>query len=397
MNTGKIILNPGEERRLLAGHPWVYNNEVARLSGTIHSGDIVSVYSAQGEWIGQGFLNTESKIFVRLLSRSEATIDLDFYKEKLQVAKTLRLEAGYLDTYRAFFAEADGIPGLIVDKYGDYLSVQFLSLGIDRRKQDIVSLLRELYHPVGIVERSDSPVRDKEGLPRESGILFGSIPERVLTYEGECRFFVDLLCGQKTGSYLDQARNHLAIRPYCQNKRVLDCFSHAGHFAIQAARAGARSVTAVDRSEDACLTIEQNQTENQVQLTIVKADVFDYLQQEIDRQASFDLVILDPPAFTKTKTKLPQAKMGYRHINRMALDLLTEGGILVSASCTQHLSLTEFLDVIREAAVDAKKQVQLLELKTQGPDHPALLSYEESLYLKFVILRVTSLSGVMTG
>jgi len=391
MNTGKIILNPGEEKRLLDGHPWVYNNEVNRLLGRIQSGDIVSVYSYQGDWIGQGFLNTQSKIFVRLLSRSEAPIDLDFFRRKLIIAKENRIQAGYQDTFRAFYAEADGIPGLIIDKYGEYIAVQFLSLGLDLRKQEIVSLIQEVYQPKGIYERSDSPIREKEGLPSVSGNLFGTTPKWVVTNEGECRFLVDIQEGQKTGTFLDQTQNHLAIRPYCSHKRVLDCFSHAGHFAIQAAHAGAQSVTAVDLSEDACQMIQKNQEENAVDLTIVKRDVFEFLQTEIQQKATYDLIILDPPAFTKTKNKLPQAKKGYKHINLQAMRLLTEGGILVSASCSQHLLLTDFLEVIREAAAEAKKQVQLLELKIQGSDHPALLNLESSFYLKFLIMRVSSL------
>jgi len=388
MNSGKIRLNPGEEKRLLKGEPWVYNNEVNQLLGPIQSGEIVSVYSYEGQYIGQGFLNTKSKIFVRLLSRKEEPIDQSFFAEKLNFANRLRIEAGYEDAYRAFFAEADGIPGLIVDKYGDYLAVSFLSLGIDRLKDEIVVLLDQLFHPKGIYERSDSPIREKEGLLQIHGLLMGTVPDWVKTREGDCQFLVDIKSGQKTGTYLDQSKNHLAIIPYCKDKRVLDCFSHAGHFAIQAKCAGARAVTAVDISHDACDLIRRNQQLNNVSFPIVEADVFDFLEAEIDKGNRVDLVILDPPAFTKTKTKLPQAIKGYKQINRQAMRLLEDGGYLVSASCSQHLSLNDFLDLIRDAASDIGKQVQLVDLRIQGQDHPVLLSSETSLYLKFLILRV---------
>jgi len=391
MSDCKVYLNKNEEDRIIRGHAWVFSNEVSRLEGKVQSGDIVSVYSHAGLFLGQGFLNTASKIFVRIVSRSEAKIDEEFFRRKLVSAKYLRVEAGFGETYRAFFAEADGIPGLIVDKYSQYLSVQFLTLGVDIRRDMFIRLLVGIYQPLGIYERSDVAVREKEGLPERTGVCYGEIPAEVEIREGDLSFLVDIQNGQKTGTFLDQSRNHQAIRSYCPGKRVLDCFSHNGNFALQAKAAGAEEVIAVDLSREACATIARNAELNKLEITIVQADVFEFLRKEIQNSRPYGLIVLDPPAFTKTRQKLPQALRGYKDINLQAMRLLEDGGILVSASCSHYLDLFTFMDVLGEAAMDAGKSLKLLEIKTQAPDHPALIGSEETLYLKFLILKVDTL------
>lgn len=390
MNRLQIYLNPHEEERIEAGHPWIYNNEVNRMVGKIESGEIAEVYTFDGRFLGQGFLNSASKIFVRMISDTRDEIDTEFFRKRIQVANQMRLDSGKKDTYRLFFAEADGIPGFIVDKYNDYLSIQILILGIEKRKASFVQILVDLFHPKGIYERSDVAIREKEGLPLEKGLLYGDVPDEVVITEGECQFIVDLKNGQKTGTFLDQTANHLAIIPFARNQKVLDCFSHIGNFAIQAKHAGASVVEAVDLSKDACDSIRKNALLNQLEIDIIQIDVFRFLRQKVAEGNRYGLIILDPPAFTKSKTKVDQAYKGYKEINLQALHLLEEGGYLVSASCSQHFSLDLFLSMIQDAAKDAKKRVQLLQLNIQGTDHPTLIGSEETLYLKFVILRVFS-------
>ncbi len=391
MNECKIYLNKTEEDRIRLGHAWVFNNEVNRIEGQIKSGDIVSVFTHNAEFLGQGFLNTHSKIFVRLLSRNEIEIDEEFFRSKLIKANEKRIETGFNKTYRAFFAEADGIPGLIVDKYDDYLSVQILSLGVEIRKDMFIKLLVEIFCPKGIYERSDVSQRVKEGLELTQGILYGEVPDKIFIKEGDLQFAIDIKTGQKTGAFLDQSANHLAIIPYAKNKIVLDCFSHIGNFALQAKHAGAKKVIAVDISKEACDRIGENARINKLDIDVVEADVFKYLREAQTLGDKFDMIILDPPAFTKTRTKLAQAIKGYKEINLQAMKLLSDGGFLVSASCSHYLSLENFLEVLTEAASDAKKQVQLCELKVQASDHPALLGSEETMYLKFLILRVNDI------
>ena len=253
MNECKVYLNKGEDERIRRGHVWVYSNEVNRITGPIESGNLSDVYTFSGDYLGQGFLNTASKIFVRILSRNpDDVIDNVFFRKRLEAAKTHREDAGLTDTYRACFGEADGIPGLIVDKYSDYLVVQFLSLGVEKRAKAITESLVRIYKPKGIYERSDVPAREKEGLEQRTGLLYGDVPDRVEIKEGGLGLLVDLKNGQKTGSYLDQRENHLAITSFVKGKRVLDCFSHDGNFGLQAKLAGARAVICVDISKDAC-------------------------------------------------------------------------------------------------------------------------------------------------
>ncbi len=393
MEQCKVYLDQGEEKRIIDGHPWIYNNEVARIEGDIKSGDVVSVFTASGTFIGQGFLNTASKIMVRMLTNTALEVDVDFFRSRLYCAQKARLDSGYSGSFRAFFAEADGIPGLVVDKYEDYLSVQFLTLGVDKRKAMFVDLLKEIYHPLGIYERSDVPIRAKEGLEPVKGLLYGVLPQEVIIREGNASFIVDIANGQKTGAFLDQSRNHLAIVPFAQGRKVLDCFSHDGNFAIQAGLAKAAHTTAIDISSEAIERIHQNAKLNNVQIEAIRAEVFTFLSESLQAGNRYDMIILDPPAFTKTANKVDQAMKGYLQINHVAMKLLQDDGILVSASCSQHIGIEMFIGMLKEAAAKASKKVQLVDFRIQSGDHPQLLGADETAYLKFAICRVYDNQG----
>jgi 23S rRNA (cytosine1962-C5)-methyltransferase len=389
MNNCKITLKPKEELRVVQGHSWVYNNEISRIEGEIKSGALADVYAANGSFVGRGYLNTASKIFVRILSRTQTEIDEAFFRGLIHRANQSRLDLGYQNSYRAIFAEADGIPGFIVDKYGDYLVIQVLSLGIDLRKEMFIRLLVEEFHPLGIYERSDVSVRIKEGLDEFKGVVYGTVPNPVLIQENELFMMVDIINGQKTGTFLDQQANHAALRPYVKEKNVLDCFSHTGGFGLHAAKYGAKAVTCVDISSLAVLQIEANAKQNGLlQISCLKADVFALLRNYQKENKIFDVVILDPPAFTKNLENLEKAYAGYKEINLQAMKIIAPGGYLVTCSCSHYMTPELFLAMLLEAANDSDRIVQMVEFRTQGKDHPTLLGSEESLYLKCVILRI---------
>jgi len=389
MNECKVYLNKGEDERIRRGHVWVYSNEVNRITGPIESGNLSDVYTFSGDYLGQGFLNTASKIFVRILSRNpDDVIDNVFFRKRLEAAKTHREDAGLTDTYRACFGEADGIPGLIVDKYSDYLVVQFLSLGVEKRAKAITESLVRIYKPKGIYERSDVPAREKEGLEQRTGLLYGDVPDRVEIKEGGLGLLVDLKNGQKTGSYLDQRENHLAITSFVKGKRVLDCFSHDGNFGLQAKLAGAREVICVDISKDACQRIAENALHNGLVVDTIEANVFNYLDDAVAHKEKFDVVILDPPAFAKKRSHLEKAEKGYYDINMKALELVKDDGYLVTSSCSHYLSLEKMLEILGDAARKCEKTLHMVKFSLQRGDHPVLIGSDETLYLKFLILRV---------
>jgi 23S rRNA (cytosine1962-C5)-methyltransferase len=390
MQTCQIYLKPKEEIRIIQGHPWVYSNEIEKIEGPIKSGDIAYVYSYKNQFIGKGYLNTSSKIFVRILSRDEqAEIDEEFFRRLLHKSNQSRIDLGYQNSYRVLFGESDGIPGFIVDKYGDYLSVQILSLGIDLRKEMFIRILVDLFHPQGIYERSDVPVRKKEGLELFKGVIYGNVPDTTLIKENELIMEVDIINGQKTGSFLDQQDNHNALKPYVKGKSVLDCFSHIGGFGLHAAYHQASEVTCLDISEHAVLQIEKNAKLNHLKnVKAIKADVFEQLRIYQSTQQKFDIVILDPPAFAKKIDDVKKAYQGYKEINLQALKIINDNGYLLSCSCSHYMTPALFLDMLIEASNDAKKITQMVEFRIQGKDHPALLGSDESLYLKCVMLRV---------
>ena len=384
----KVILNKNEELNILDGYPWVFNNEVKNLIGNIESGKVCSVYTIDNRFIGYGFFNANSKIMVRILSLDEnEVIDKEFFKKRIAYAIEHRNHLGWNAT-RLVFSEADFLPGLVVDKYGDYLSVQFMSLGMDMIKQDIVDILVELTGCKGIYERSDMPVREKEGLEQVKGFLYGEFDPRVEIEEDGIRFIVDIENGQKTGYFLDQKLNRDILRLYAKDQVVLDAFSNVGGFALHACKYGAKHVDACDISQRACDEITNNAKMNGYsQLEAKCVDVFDYLHSP-DIKDKYSVIILDPPAFSKSKDSLKKAYRGYKEINMTAMKIIKSGGYLLTFSCSQHMTPELFMQMINEAAHDAKRTVQFLDFKIQAPDHPALLKSEEQLYLKCMILRV---------
>lgn len=383
-----VILNKYEEENVLKGYPWVFNNEINGFDGIIENGKVCKVLTNDGKFVCYGFLNTNSKIMIRVLSLDEnEEINKDFFKKRIMYAISHRRHLGWSAT-RLIFSEADFLPGLIVDKYGDYLSVQFMSLGMDMIKNDIVDILVELTGCKGIYERSDMPVREKEGLLQVKGFLYGSFDPRVMIVEDDIKMIVDLENGQKTGYFLDQKLNRDILRLYAKNQVVLDAFSNVGGFALHACKYGALHVDACDISKRACEEILHNATINGYNNLEAKCvDVFDYLHSD-EVVNKYDVIILDPPAFSKNKESLKKAYKGYKEINMQAMKIIKSGGYLLTFSCSQHMTPNLFMQMINEAALDAKRVVQFLDFRIQSPDHPALLQSEEQLYLKCMILRI---------
>lgn len=384
----KVILNRNEEENILNGYPWVFNNEVNNFEGTIENGKVCSVYTFDHQFVAYGFLNTSSKIMVRILSLDENdVVDKAFFKTRIEYALEHRKTLGWEAT-RLVFSEADFLPALVVDKYGDYLSVQFMSLGMDMIKQDIVDILVELTGCKGIYERSDMPVREKEGLEQKKGFLYGSFNPRVEIVEDGIHMIVDMENGQKTGYFLDQKLNRDILRLYAKDKYVLDAFSNVGGFALHACKYGASHVDACDISQRACDEILNNAKLNGYhQLEAKCVDVFDFLHDNANAN-KYDLIVLDPPAFSKSKESLKKAYRGYKDINIQAMKIIKSGGYLLTFSCSQHMTPDLFMQMVSEAANDAKRTVQFLDFRIQSPDHPALLQAGEQLYLKCLILRV---------
>ncbi len=384
-----VILNKNEEKEKLEGFPWVFSNEVNSFDGEIVNGEVCRVLTNDRRFVGYGFLNTSSKIMVRFLSLNENdVIDIEFFKNRIITAIKHREKLGFMSACRLIFAEADFMPGLIVDKYGDYLSVQFLCLGMDKIKSMLVELLIELTGCKGIYERSDVPVRLKEGLEEVKGPLYGDFNPRVEVVENGIKFIVDMENGQKTGYFLDQKLNRDIMKYYSKDSTVLDCFSNVGGFALHACKYGAKRVVAADISRKACDDILYNASLNGFsQLEVSCGDVFDLLRDPNNNQV-FDTIVLDPPAFTKDKSTVKKAYRGYKEINLQAMKIIKPGGYLLTFSCSQHMTPDLFMQMVNEAAHDAKRRVQFLDFRIQSPDHPALLSSNEQLYLKCMILRV---------
>lgn len=383
-----IYLKKNEEKRLLAGHSWVYANEVAKIDGKDKNGALVTVCAADGRFIGKGYINHASKILVRIFLRNDRTDEGDFYRERIASAWEQRKKLGYENCCRVVFGEADELPALIVDKYADVLVVQCLSLGIYQRKKTIVDALVSIFQPRGIYERSDVAVRTKEGLPLEKGVLYGEVPDEVIVEENGLKMSVDVKNGQKTGYFLDQKENRRALRRYAKNGRVLDCFCNSGGFALNAALT-AREVIAADVSRFALDNVERNAALNG--LTNIKtecADVFDLLRQKRADGERFDLVVLDPPAFCKSASEVKDACRGYKDINVQGMKLVERGGYLATCSCSHYMTLPLFEKMLSDAARESGRRVRVVEMRTQAPDHPSVLNEEETQYLKFFILQV---------
>jgi 23S rRNA (cytosine1962-C5)-methyltransferase len=390
MDFCKIFLQPKEDIRIRQGHPWVYGNEIDHIEGIIKSGEIAYVYAHNNEFIGKGYLNTTSKIFVRILSRQiDEVIDEAFFKQKIVLSNQSRIDLGFKNSYRVLFGESDGIPGFIVDKYDAYLSIQILSLGIDLRKDMFIKILVDIFNPKGIYERSDVSVRKKEGLELYKGIVYGDVPDQIIIKENDLLMEIDIKSGQKTGTFLDQQENHNALKPYVSGKTVLDCFSHIGGFGLHAAYHKAKEVTCLDISEHAVSQIEKNAKLNHLsQVKAYKANVFDQLRTYQEEKKTFDVVILDPPAFAKKRNDIKKAYKGYKDINLQALKIIEPEGYLISCSCSHYMDQTLFIQMLTDASHDAKRITQMIDFRIQSKDHPALLASDESLYLKCVTLKV---------
>ncbi len=383
-----IYLKKNEEKRLLAGHSWVYANEVAKIEGKDKNGSLATVCAFDGRFIGKGYINHASKILVRIFIRSDETDEGDFYYNRILEAWQQRLKLGYQNCCRVVFAEADNLPALIVDKYDDVLVIQCLSLGIHQRKKQIVEALVRIFAPKGIYERSDVAVREKEGLPLEKGVLYGEIPEKVIIEENGLKMSVDVKNGQKTGYFLDQKENRFALRRYAKDGEVLDCFCNSGGFSLNAAQT-AKKVTAVDVSEFALENVCENAALNGIEnIQTQCADVFDFLRKERSAGKKYDLVVLDPPAFCKSAAEVQGAYRGYKDINIQGLKLVKKGGYLATCSCSHYMTLPLFMKMLGEAAKESGRRVRYVEMRAQAPDHPALLNEEETLYLKFFVLQV---------
>ena len=385
----KITLRKTRETRVRGGHPWIYASEIERVEGEFENGDIVDVSDYKGKFIGRGFYNPQSQISLRILTRNDEPCDRDFFAKRIRDAWEYRKIWCDPDSCRLIYSESDFLPGLVVDKFGSVLVMQSLSLGIDRIKDMLCDLLMEIVQPMGIWERSDVPVRRLGGMQQTTGLLRGEVPDLVDMVENGIHFQVDVKNGQKTGFFLDQKENRAALKPICKDAKVLDCFCHNGSFSLHAAKFGAKSVLGVDISEDALVVARENAKKNGLDnVTFEAHNCFDHLRELTDANEQFDVVILDPPAFTKNKAALQSALRGYKEINLRGLKLVRPGGFLVTCSCSQHVLTEAFQDMVNEAARDAKKRIRLVEYRTQAKDHPILPQSIETKYLKCMILQV---------
>ena len=384
-----VYLKKNEEKKILNGFPWVYANEVQKILGKDTQGSVAEVRSNDGRFVGRGFINHLSKILVRILSLKDEIIDKEFFANRIKKANDYRWSLGYSDNYRVVFSESDMLPGLIVDKYGEYLSVQFLSLGMEKIKADIVDILVGIFNPKGIFERSDVAVRAKEGLEEQKGVLFGEIPDKVIIEENGLKMYVDIINGQKTGYFLDQKENRDNVKNYVKDKTVLDCFCNVGGFSLCSAKYGAKNVTAVDISKSALDTVNENAKLNNFDnIETKEGDVFEILREYRKEKRKFGVVILDPPAFTKSADTVKQAISGYKDINVQGIKLVENGGYLITCSCSQHLSVQTFLNMINESVFESGKRAKLVEFRFQGKDHATLIGTEQSLYLKVAVLKI---------
>ena len=386
-----VTLKKNHDNRLKKGHLWIYSNEIDKISDPILQGEVVRVLNAKGESFGLGFYNPNSLIAVRLLSADEISSPAEFLLERFSVAKKYRENLFPGSTsYRFIFGESDFLPGLVIDRYGNYFSVQILSSGMELWLDSIKKSQLQIFpETLGIVEKNKSKLRELEGLELREGIIWGDVPERILMNENGIQYEISLLDGQKTGYFLDQKPNRQRIQELASGKSVLDCFTNQGGFALNAAKGGAKHVLGIDISDRAIESCRKNANLNSLKNVLFQtADVFDFLKEESEKQSEWDMIILDPPSFTKSKKNVPSAKKGYAEINRMALNLLPQHGFLVTASCSHHIFEDTFLDIIHQESVSAGRQLRLVFRGNQSPDHPILQSMPETQYLKFFIFEV---------
>ena len=396
MSLAVVTLKKGEGRLLKSGGMWIFDNEIASVMGSFLNGDVVLVRDFDGYPLGKGFINTNSRITVRLLTRDEnQKIDSRFLEERVRNAWEYRKKVTDTGSCRLIFGEADFLPGLIVDKFSDVLVVQSLAMGIDRFKEEILELLRKILAEDGIqirgvYERSDVKVRRQEGMEPYKGFIGPEFPTLVQIEENGVKYEVDVRDGQKTGFFLDQKYNRLAIQKLCRGARVLDCFTHTGSFALNAGLAGAEAVLGVDASQLAVEQAEKNTRLNCLEdrVKFLCEDVFELLPRLEEQGEKYDVVILDPPAFTKSRNSVKNAARGYREINLRAMKLVKDGGFLATCSCSHFMTYELFTKTIAQAARNAHKRLRQVEFRTQAPDHPILWAADESYYLKFYIFQV---------
>lgn len=392
-----VHLKKGEGRFLRSGGMWVFDNEIAAVEGEPENGDMVSVVSSTGYFMGTGFINFNSRIRVRIMTRKpEQKIDDNFLEARIREAWNYRKDVVDTASCRLIFGEADGMPGMVIDKFSDVLVVQSLALGIDKMKENIADITKKVLAEDGIVirgvyERSDAKERIKEGLQRTKGFIGQEFDTFVEITENDVKYIVDIAEGQKTGFFLDQKYNRKAIWKVCKEKRVLDCFTHTGSFALNAAKAGAVSVLGVDASELGVNQARENARRNGLEkiAEFICADVFELLPELERKGEKYDVVILDPPAFTKSRESVKKAVKGYKEINLRGMKLVKDGGYLATCSCSHFMTPALFSETIASAAKDAHKRLKQVEFRTQAPDHPILWAADESYYLKFYLFQVT--------
>ncbi|KNY26615.1 class I SAM-dependent rRNA methyltransferase [Pseudobacteroides cellulosolvens] len=386
----KAYLVKSKEKRVEYGHPWIFKSDIEKIDGDFIGGDVVDVYSSKNKFLGKGFINPKSQITIRMLTYEDESIDYGFLYKRISDAWEYRKKVADPLSCRVVFAESDFLPALIVDKFSDYLVVQTLALGIDRYKEQIVDILNDIIKPAGIFERNDVPVRELEGLDQKKGYLSKEFNTKVLMVENGVKFNVDLENGQKTGFFLDQKENRASIKPFVKDAKVLDCFCHTGSFALHAGYYNAKSVLGIDISEHASQFAYENASLNGLEnvCRFETANTFDKLREFYDNKERFDTIVLDPPAFTKTKGAVEGAVRGYKEINLRAMKIIESGGYLITCSCSHHVDPDLFMDIIYSSAIDAKRKVRLVEYRTQAKDHPILLASPETQYLKCAILQI---------
>lgn len=382
-----LIIRP--RARLFHGHDWVHDNEVLKVTGHPNDGDVVGLKDSRDRFLGSAIYNSRSKIPARRFSRQRQELDADFFRRRLLMAGEHRDKLGIAPTARReVWSESDGLPGVILDRYGDGAVLQTLTFAMDQRKEMIAEAVMEILHPRCLLERNDAPVRRAEGLELQTGILRGEAPGLIEVSLGGVKFGVELPDGQKTGLYLDQGDNYAHVAAHARGRRVLDCFSNQGGFALACAMAEAAHVTAVDISAAACVSIAANAQRNNVAVHVEEANAFDYLKAAAFRGDVYDLVILDPPSFTRDRARLNDALRGYKEIHLRAAQLLAKGGLLATFCCSHHVPEALFLEVIQDAMVDAKKTARLRAHYFQRSDHPVVLGLPESSYLKGFLLEM---------
>ena len=387
----KVVLRKKIAPRVANGHPWIFANEVDQVEESLEPGAIVDVFYGDGKFCGKGYFNPKSQIAVRLLTRyKNVQINEQFFLDKIQECWKYRQQIGYTENCRLVFGEADGLPQLIIDKFNYYFVIQTLALGIDLWKPAIVKALQTVFSPKGIYERNDVPVRELEGLPQQKGFLSAPFDTKIIITENGLKFHVDIENGQKTGYFLDQQDNRRAIQNIVKDAEVLGAFTYTGTFEIHAAHYGAKSVLGLDISENALTQANKNAALNGLENTVrfETANAFDVLKQWVKEGKKYDVVMLDPPAFTKSRANIQKAITGYKEINLRGMKLVKPGGFLVTSSCTNLVNPDLFLEIIEMAAKDARRKIREVTFQTQSSDHPIIWGMENTHYLKFLIVQV---------